>query len=172
MTWSLSHLLQNTHMIWISLAQLTTSEAVCRIQTPVWKPLASGLPQVLSDPEDVYKWKHGFLAELSYLPNYSLRRVGCHKRDNITEISWQVLNNFNLEIQTGLFIRLFEFPNVKFHSQLRSISFQYAESGMLSAPGRCLKLLLLGFEPGRSCWKHSWIGMHACSCLPDGLFPS
>lgn len=91
--------------------------------------------------------------------------------DSITEISGQVLNNFKLEIQTGLCMRLFKFSNVRFHLQLGSISFQYAESGMLSAPGRCSKLLLFGFEPGRSCWKHSWIGMHACSCLLDGPFP-
>ena len=47
--------------------------------------------------------------------------MGCHKRDIVAEVSGQVLNNFNLEIQIGLFIKPFEFPNVKFHSQLGSI---------------------------------------------------
>lgn len=41
--------------------------------------------------------------------------------DIVAEISGQVLNNFNLEIQIELFIKLFEFSNTKFHSQLGSI---------------------------------------------------
>lgn len=86
------------------------------------RPLASGLPQAVSDSEDVYKWKQGTLAELSYLPNYSLRkRWERRKRDIVAEISGQVFNNCNLEIQIGLFIKPFEFPNVTFHLQLGSV---------------------------------------------------
>lgn len=106
------------------LAQLTTSEAVCRIQTPVWRPSASGLPQVFSDAADVYKWKQGSLAELSYLPNYSLREGGCQQSNIVAEISGHVLKDFDLEIRIGLFIKWFWFPNVKFCSQLGSIGFQ------------------------------------------------
>lgn len=56
----------------------------------MWRPLASGLPQVLSDPEDVYKWKQGSLAERSYLPNYSLRRGW----DVTRGILWRFLEGF------------------------------------------------------------------------------
>lgn len=59
-----------------------------------WRCMCGALSitqQVLTDPEDVYKWNQGSLTELFFPPHYSLRRWNV-TRDITAEISRQVLN--------------------------------------------------------------------------------